>query len=106
MLIISQVCWNDANMRGSHATRVGHLLCGLSSFSVWSLRSFTSVQLLSVLGIGFLQGLYALDAADGLSEDPSIVCPTFLLLSLCLISVRSSMSLFKAYFSQTGYLFS
>jgi hypothetical protein len=29
--------------------------------------------LLSVLGIGFLQGLYALDAADGLSEDPSII---------------------------------
>ncbi|KAG1815632.1 uncharacterized protein BJ212DRAFT_230992 [Suillus subaureus] len=29
--------------------------------------------LLSVLGIGFLQGLYALDAADGLSEDPLII---------------------------------
>ncbi|KAG1761379.1 hypothetical protein EDD22DRAFT_897285 [Suillus occidentalis] len=29
--------------------------------------------LLSVLGIGFLQGLYALDAADGSSEDPSVV---------------------------------
>jgi hypothetical protein len=50
-------------------------------FSIWSSRSFTSVQLLSVLGIGFLQGLYALDAADGSSEDPSVVCPTFPLLS-------------------------
>lgn len=29
--------------------------------------------LLSVLGIGFLQGLYALDAADGTSEGPSVV---------------------------------
>ncbi|KAG2156276.1 hypothetical protein DEU56DRAFT_766342 [Suillus clintonianus] len=29
--------------------------------------------LLSVLGAGFLQGLYALDAADGSSEDPSVV---------------------------------
>ncbi|KAG2349128.1 hypothetical protein BDR05DRAFT_956507 [Suillus weaverae] len=29
--------------------------------------------LLSVLGIGFLQGLYALDAADGSSEGPSVV---------------------------------
>ncbi|KAG2369676.1 hypothetical protein BDR07DRAFT_1388088 [Suillus spraguei] len=29
--------------------------------------------LLSVLGIGFLQGLYALDAADGSSEDPSVI---------------------------------
>lgn len=37
------------------------------------------VQLLSVLGIGFLQGLYALDVADGSSEGPSLVCPTFLL---------------------------
>jgi hypothetical protein len=49
--------------------------------STWTSRSFTSVQLLSVLGIGFLQGLYALDAADGSSEDPSVVCPTFPLIS-------------------------
>jgi hypothetical protein len=75
--MISQVCWNDANLRGSHVTRVGHLLRGLSPFSTWPSRSFTYVQLLSVLGIGFLQGLYALDAADGSSEDPSVVCPTF-----------------------------
>jgi len=31
------------------------------------------MQLLSVLGIGFAQGLYALDAADGSTEDPSVV---------------------------------
>lgn len=32
------------------------------------------MQLLSVLGVGFLQGLYALDAADGESENASAVC--------------------------------
>jgi hypothetical protein len=30
-------------------------------------------QLLSVLGLGFAQGLYALDAADGESEHGSVV---------------------------------
>ena len=31
------------------------------------------MQLLSVLGIGFAQGLYALDAADGSTEEASVV---------------------------------
>jgi hypothetical protein len=30
-------------------------------------------QLLSVLGIGFAQGLYALDAADGATDGPGVV---------------------------------
>lgn len=49
------------------------------SFRYMVSPSLHLVQLLSVLGIGFLQGLYALDVADGSSEGPSLVCPTFLL---------------------------
>lgn len=32
------------------------------------------VQLLSVVAVGFAQGLYALDAADGSAEPPSTAC--------------------------------
>lgn len=37
------------------------------------LVSSLGVKLLALLGIGFLQGLYALDAADGQTDDPTQV---------------------------------
>jgi hypothetical protein len=37
------------------------------------------LQLLSVLAIGFAQGLYALDAADGSTEPPSSVTRIYFL---------------------------
>ena len=36
-------------------------------------RFLTALQLLALMGLGFLQGLYALDAADGQTDAPSKV---------------------------------
>ena len=57
-------------------------------FGVGSQKDGTSVvqnsragQLLSLLAIGFAQGLYALDVADGTSDEASTVCSRFTLLA-------------------------
>jgi hypothetical protein len=42
------------------------------------------LQLLSVLAIGFAQGLYALDAADGSTDPPSSVNKQLYILDSCL----------------------
>jgi len=61
----------------------------------------TFCQLLSVLAIGFAQGLFALDAADGSVESPYTVSRfkgTRYEMSL-LISIRLLMFSFKRYYS-------
>jgi hypothetical protein len=65
-----QVCRNHANMRRSHVTGVRYIFCCMYT-SLYSPRVLTPFsQLLALLGIGFLQGLYALDAADGTADHP------------------------------------
>jgi len=61
-----------------HITNVAgiwNFLCGSCANADQTCRGIqSSMQLLSVLGAGFLQGLYALEAADGTSEEASKVC--------------------------------
>ncbi len=67
-----QICWDYANMHFSNVPRVWHILCCMCSLECL-FCSDLFLQLLSILGIGFLQGLYALDAADGQVESSSAV---------------------------------
>ena len=69
-----QVHRHHADLRSTHVERIWHLLRGVPSQMVAFLNLVNKAsQLLSVLAIGFAQGLYALDAADGHTEPPSMV---------------------------------
>ena len=72
----SQVHRHDANLCGSNAEGIWNFLCsGCYSIFCGNMQGlkFGVFQLLSVLAIGFGQGLYALDAADGSTDAPSTV---------------------------------
>ncbi len=76
LLSVLKVGWNDANLCSKDAQGVGDIFCGKLStalMSSWSFTILTTLQLLSILGIGFAQGLYAIDAADGETEHGSLV---------------------------------
>lgn len=45
-------------------------VCTSSHFLAVCSADLDDMQLLALLGIGFLQGLYALDAADGSADQP------------------------------------
>ena len=66
---IIQICRNDANLHRKNVTGVVDLFHGtLSLLTFPTLLAYAAdIQLVSILGIGFAQGLYALDAADGQS---------------------------------------
>ena len=53
---------------------------------------FTLFKLLALLGIGFVQGLYALDAADGSTEHPLEVINLLVQALLQCVSARSYVS--------------
>ena len=57
-------------MCGTHAPRIGDLFCGSLSpgYRLRTINAKIFVKLLSVLGLGFGQAMYALDAADGETE--------------------------------------
>ena len=67
-----QVRGDDANMRCEDAQGVRVLLLCMSMVFHFNWRWYhlLCLQLLALLGIGFLQGLYALDAADGNTDHP------------------------------------
>ena len=65
---------HDADMCGSHASGVRYFLRRESAGSEGNKMSHLLFsKLLSVLAIGFAQGLYAIDAADGETEHGSLV---------------------------------
>lgn len=63
---------DDADLRCADAPGVWHFLCSKHRLVTYPILcvAYTdcSSKLLSILGIGFAQGLYALDAADGETE--------------------------------------
>lgn len=72
----SKVHRHDANLCGSNVEGIWNFLCGECYFIFCgNMRGFKFgiFQLLSVLAVGFGQGLYALDAADGSTDAPSTV---------------------------------
>ena len=65
-----------ADMRGTYATRVWYILCGGSITPlIKPFKRLTSslLQLLAIVGVGFTQGLFALDAADGERDESGAV---------------------------------
>jgi len=82
----SKVHRHDADLCSSNVERIWNLLCG-ACFPVFcgkkeGLKFDIIIQLLSVLAIGFGQGLYALDAADGSTDAPSMVNNWLIILAL------------------------
>lgn len=69
-----------------------------SALHVFVFGDLILLQLLSVLAIGFAQGLFALDAADGNIEPPSVVLN---LLIQSLLQYETHQSIW--YFADTSY---
>lgn len=81
-LQLRKVCWHDADLRGEDVTRVNDILSGGCSFARCSVVIESEFdQLLSILAVGFAQGLYALDAADG-QTDHSIGVRRFIIVEV------------------------
>ena len=81
----SKVHRHDADLCSSNVERIWDILRG-ARFPVFCGKKrglkFGIIQLLSVLAIGFGQGLYALDAADGSTDSPSMVNNRLIILAL------------------------
>lgn len=56
-------------MRSAHVARIRNLLLREDFICDTPVATNISSQLLALMGIGFLQGLYALDAADGQTRE-------------------------------------
>lgn len=80
-----QICGNDADLCGPNVEGVRFLLLCMCASRCMNNPSLTAVQLLALMGLGFLQGLYALDAADGQTDAPSKV-PTRAMLDPIVLS--------------------
>jgi hypothetical protein len=106
----SKVHRHDANLCGSNVEGIWNFLCSEYYFIFCgNMRGFKFgvFQLLSVLAVGFGQGLYALDAADGSSDPPSTVnnristILAFFKTKICFFDLRLSMFSFNLCFSKT-----
>ena len=72
-----QVYRYDANLCSADDARVHHFLCRRFCL-LWHCRYLSRPQLLSILLVGFYQGMYALDAADGVTDKGGIVMHSLL----------------------------
>jgi hypothetical protein len=69
-----QSYWDNADLHLSHVARVYSFLLGeLSYFSRPPYCPHSFHQLLTILLAGFVQAMYALDAADGMADNMSSV---------------------------------